>query len=419
MTLRARDFVVLSSFSLSLLLDACGQPSAAQAPPPGPPQVEVATAVLRPVHDVEEFSGRLEAPESVDVRGRIGGTIDKVGFRDGSLVRKGDVLFVIDPRPYQAVVARDEAQLAAARAQLEAAKSQSESARTQTELAHADLARADKLLAAHAVSRQEYDQLTAAARTSESGQHAAEANVLNAEAAVRSAEAALRSAQLDLDYTTITAPISGRISRANVTAGNLIDDKTVLTSIVVTSKVYAYFDGSEATFLRIRGAKEAQLGVRMGLADEAGLPHVGKLDFIDNRLNAQTGAIRMRAVFDNAKGEFTPGLFARLQLTGATARTLVMTPDRAIGTDQSKKFVFVIGANNLAEVRDVQPGPLVGGMRAIESGLKAGDLVVINGLQRVHPGIPLNPQKVELDEQGEPLPAAAPAAPAAPAAAKS
>lgn len=413
MTLRAQDVVLLLSLSLTGLLTACGDPSQAQPPPPGPPQISVAPAVLRAVHDSEEFSGRLEAPESVEVRGRIGGTIDKVAFRDGALVKAGDLLFAIDPRPYQAEVARDQAQLEAARAQLGVAQAQATTTQAQSELARADLARADKLLAAHAVSRQEYDQLSASARTSDSAVRGAQAGVSSAEAAVRSAEAALRTAQLNLDYTSVRAPISGRISRANVTAGNLIDDKTILTTIVVTNRVFAYFDGSEATFLRIRGLSPQQLTVRMGLADETGLPHTGKLDFIDNRLNSQTGAIRMRAVFDNAKGEFAPGLFARIQLTAATARNLVMTPDRAIGTDQNKKFVFVMGANNTAEQREVQPGPLVGAMRAIESGLKAGDLVVIDGLQRVHPGLPLSPQKLELDEQGMPLPAAAPAAPPA------
>lgn len=419
MTLRARDLAVLSATSLSALLEACGQPSAAQAPPPGPPQVEVAAAVLRPVHDIEEFSGRLEAPESVDVRGRIGGTIEKVAFRDGSTVKAGDLLFVIDPRPYEAEVARDEAQLEAARAQLEVTRAQAETARAQSELAKADLARADKLLSAHAVSRQEYDQLTATARSNAANLLAAEAGVHSGEASVRSAEAALKAAQLNLDYTSVRAPISGRISRRNVSAGNLVDDKTVLTSIVSTSRMYAYFDGSEATYLRLRGQTPAQLTVRMGLADEVGVPHLGHLDFIDNQLNTQTGAIRMRGVFDNPKGELVPGLFARLQLTGASARSLVMTPERAIGTDQSKKFVFVVGANNLAEVREVQPGPLVGGMRAIESGLKAGDLVVINGLQRVHAGAPLTPQKVELDESGATLAPPAPAGGAAPAASKS
>lgn len=412
MNLRPRAFLAAGSLAASALLSGCGQPVAAQAPPPGPPPVEVAAAVLRPVHDVEEFSGRLEAPQSVDVRGRIGGTVERVAFRDGASVHAGDLLFAIDSRPYQAEVARDAAQLEAARAQAEVARAQTGTAHAQFDLARADLGRADRLLSAKAVSQQEHDQLAAAALTSEANLHAAEAGAHSAEAAVRSAEAALRAAQLNLEYTSVRAPISGRASRALVTAGNLVDDKTVLTSIVVTRQVYAYFDGSESTYLRIHGSTGKDLGVRMGLANESGLPHVGRLDFIDNRLNGDTGAIHMRAVFDNANGEFTPGLFARIQLTGTHARELVMTPERAIGTDQSRKFVYVIGANNLADVREVRTGPLQGGMRAIESGLKAGELVVVNGLQRVHPGAPLSPQKIELDEQGQPLPATQPGAPA-------
>lgn len=376
---------LLPALTATLLLNACGAPSEAQTPPPGPPPVEVAPAVVRPVHNVEEFTGRLESPGNVDLRGRIGGTIERISFRDGASVREGDLLFSIDPRPYEAEVARDEAQL--------------EVARSQAELAKAELARAEKLLAAKAVSLQEYDQLTSTQHTSD--------------ASVRAAEAALRAAKLNLEYTSIRAPISGRISRANVTVGNLIDDKTILTSIVTTSKVYAYFDGSEGTFLALRGLPASKMVVKMALANEAGLPHTGHLDFIDNKLNAQTGAIRMRAAFDNSKGEFTPGLFARMQLIGAAAHDSVLTPDRAIGTDQSKKFVFVVGANNVAEFREVQPGPLLDGMRVIESGLHAGDLVVVNGLQRVRPGTPVTPQKLEVDGQGMPI-EAPPAAPPGP-----
>ena len=348
---------------------------------------------------------------------RIGGTIEKVYFTPGALVKAGDLLYLIDPRPYQAEVARDQAQLESARAQVEVARSQTDTARTQADLAKVELARADKLLAAHAISQQEYDQLTATAKTSEASVRSSAAGVLSAEAAVHSAEAALRSAQLNLDYTSIRAPISGRVSRTNVTAGNLIDDKTDLTSIVSTSQVFAYFDGSEATYLRLRGLKPAQLTVRMGLSDETGVPHTGRVDFIDNQLNPQTGAIRLRAVFDNSKGEFAPGLFARIQLTGAASREMVVTPDRAIGTDQNKKFVIVVGANNQSEFRDVQPGPLLsGGLRAIESGLKAGDLVIYSGLQRVHPGMPVTPNKHAADADGNPVetppgpPAGAPAA---------
>lgn len=366
------------------LTSACGDRAQAQGGPPPAPPVSVAPAVQKPIADSEEFTGRLEALETVDIRPRIGGTIDRVHFRDGATVKKGDLLFSIDPRPYQAEVARAESQLAAAQ--------------SRAELAQAELARAQKLLDAKAVSRQEFDQLGSGSRT--------------AQADIQAAQAALRVARLNVEYTAVRAPIAGRLSRAIVTAGNLVDDKTVLTTLVATHKVYAYFDGSEQTFLRLRKANDAELRVRMGLADETGFPHTGKVDFIDNRLNTQTGAIRIRAVFDNAKGEFTPGLFARLQMSGSGTHDAVLTPERAIGTDQSKKFVFVVGANGAAEFREVRLGALIGGMRVITTGLKPGELVVVNGLQRVRPGAPLSPQKLEVDEQGMPIeqPAAPPPA---------
>ena len=387
--------VMTSRHSLFLLplvalivgLTGCSKPAEGQAH--GGPQaapVGVAAAVERPVRDVEEFTGRLEAVESVDVRPRIGGTIERVHFREGALVRAGDMLFTIDPRPYQAEVARAEAQLV--------------SAQSQAELAKAELARAQKLLDAKAVSRQEFDQLTSGARTSDAN--------------IKAAEAALRVARLNLEYTAVRAPIAGRISRANITTGNLVDDKTVLTTLVAQAKVYAYFDASEQTFLRLRKATADQLLVKMGLANEQGFPHTGKVDFIDNRLNPQTGAIRLRAVFDNAKGEFTPGLFARLQLAGASERPVVLTPDRALGTDQSKKFVLVVDDKNIAGYREVVPGALYDGMRVIESGLKPGELVVVEGLQRARPGTPVAPEKLALDERGMPVPKA-PAAQQAPA----
>lgn len=389
MTVR-HSLLLLPIAVLAAGLAGCGGPAEGQQP--GGPQaspVGVAAAVQRPVRDTEEFTGRLEAVESVEVRPRIGGTIERVHFRDGAFVKAGDMLFTIDQRPYQAEVARSEAQLV--------------SAQSQSELAKAELARAQKLLEAKAVSRQEYDQLTSGARTSDAN--------------IKAAEAALRVARLNLEYTAVRAPIAGRISRANITTGNLVDDKSVLTTLVAQAKVYAYFDASEQTFLRLRKATADQLQVKMGLANEQGFPHTGKVDFIDNRLNPQTGAIRLRAVFDNAKSDFTPGLFARLQLAGASERSVVMTPDRALGTDQSKKFLLIVGENNVAGYREVLPGPLYDGMRVIESGLKPGELVIVDGLQRTRPGMPVAPEKLALDERGMPVPKA-PAA-AAPAAAKS
>lgn len=373
---------VLGSLSL---LSGCSEGVQAQGGPPGAPPVAVAPAVERMVREQLDFTGRLEAPESVDIRARVGGPIDKVHFRDGAVVKAGQLLFTIDRRTYAAEVARFESQQAAAQAQLA--------------IAQADLGRAQGLLESRAVSRQEVDQLAAAART--------------AEAQLRAAEAALQGARLNLAFTEIRAPIAGKLSRAEITTGNLVGPEQVLTTLVSLQKVYAYFDVSEQAFLRLRKVAPATLQARMGLADERGLPHAGAVDFVDNRLNPATGAIRVRAVFDNRDGRFAPGLFARIQLAGGEPRKVVLTPDRAIGTDQSKKFVYVVGADKIAQYREVQPGALREGMRVIEKGLAAGEKVVVSGLRRVRPGAPLEPLELPIDANGLPVEAAPGAAPAA------
>jgi len=354
----------------------------------GPAPVSVAPAVQRTLSDSEEFSGRLEAAEYVELRPRVGGVIDTVHFTDGALVAKGQLLFTIDPRPFAAEVARLDSQLAAAK--------------SRAELAGTELARAQKLLDAKAVSRQEFDQLSSGSRTSE--------------AEIKSAEAALRVARLNMEFTTVRAPISGRVSRANVTAGNLVNEQAVLTTIAGVSRVHAYFDGSEQTYLRIRAAGEKAPPVRMALSNEEGYPHIGKVDFVDNRLNPQTGAIRMRANFDNGKGQFVPGLAVRLVMSTTAPYSAVMVPERAIGTDQSKKFVVVVGANGQPQFRDVQLGALQDGMRVVGGGkLKAGENVVVDGLQRIIPGMPVAPQLLKVDDKGHPIvpPPQAPGAPPA------
>jgi multidrug efflux system membrane fusion protein len=375
-------------------LVGCGRNADAQGGPPPAAPVSVAPAVQRAVSDSEEFSGRLEAAEFVELRPRVAGTVDRVHFTDGALVSKGQLLFSIDARPFTAETARAESQLAAAK--------------SRTELAKSELARAQSLLDSKAVSRQEFDQLSSGARTSD--------------ADVKAAEAALRVAQLNLDYATVRSPISGRVSRANVTAGNLVNEQTVLTSIAGVAKVYAYFDGSEQTYLRVKAENERAAAapkggsapsvpkadrapaVRMGLANETGFPHEGRLDFVDNRLNPQTGAIRMRASFDNAKGQFTPGLAAKLVMTTSASYDAVMVPERAIGTDQTKKFVFVVGADGQPQFREIKPGALIDGMRVVTNGsVKVGENVIVDGLQRVIPGLPVAPQVLKVDDKGMPI----------------
>jgi multidrug efflux system membrane fusion protein len=369
-------------------LAGCSEPVGAQGGPQGPAPVSVAPAVQRTLSNTEEFSGRLEAADFVELRPRVGGVIEKVHFVDGAMVARGQLLFSIDARPFAAEVARLEAQLASARAR--------------AALAVTELQRAQNLLEAKAVSKQEFDQLSAASRTGESD--------------IQAAEAALRAARLNLEFAAVRAPIAGRASRAQITAGNLVNEQTVLTSIAGTRRVHAYFDGSEQTFLRVRAAGQATPAVRMALANETGYPHTGQLDFIDNRLNAQTGAIRMRASFDNARGQFVPGLAVRLVMATSAPYSAVMVPERAIGTDQSKKFVVVVGANGQPQFRDVQLGALQDGMRVVEGGqLKAGENVVVDGLQRIIPGVPVAPQVLKVDDKGMPIPAAPGAPPAAPA----
>ncbi|WP_431264324.1 efflux RND transporter periplasmic adaptor subunit [Roseateles chitinivorans] len=355
----------------------------------------VAPAIAREVQDFDEFTARLEAPDTVEIRARVAGTLDKVHFREGQVVKKGDPLFTIDPRPFQAEVARAEAQAAAAR--------------TASELSKSDLGRAEKLVAIQGVSQQEIDQLKAAVR--------------NNEANIRAAEAAVTQAKLNVEFTQVRAPVTGRSSRANVTPGNLVNiGDPVLTTVVSSDKVYAYFDASEATFLkyaaaaRAGGAKREQASkVHLGLANEQGYPHEGRMDFVDNRLNPATATIRGRAVFDNKDGLFVPGLFARVKLEGTGSYTATLIPDRAIGTDQANKVVMVVGANNIVAPRPVQAGALFDGYRVVQ-GVKPGELVIIDGLQHAMPGAPVTPQQAKLDDKGRPVAAPQGAAPAAPAA---
>jgi RND family efflux transporter MFP subunit len=392
----SRATSLVTSLVIGVLLAGCGKHEEA-GKGGGPPAVSVAEVVRKQVQEFDEFTARLEAPDTVEVRSRVPGTLVTVHFREGQLVKKGDALFTVDPRPYAAEVARAEAQLAAAR--------------TQAQLNASELARADKLARIKGVSQQELDQLGAAVRTAGS--------------TIKALEAALVQARLNLEFTSIRAPVAGRTSRANVTVGNLVSvGDPVLTSVVSADRVYAYFDANEAIYLKyMREAREGSRPssrdkpnlVYLGLSNEDGYPHEGKMDFVDNRLNPTTASIRGRAVFDNRDGLYTPGLFARIKLVGSGKYEAVVLPDRAITTDQTRKVVLVVGKNNLVEQREVKPGARIDGWRVVE-GVKPGELVVVDGLLRAFPGAPVTPAVVKLDDKGMPLPMApAGAAPAAPA----
>jgi RND family efflux transporter MFP subunit len=356
---------------LSAILLGCGR--GAPAAPPAP-TVTVASVPARDITEWDEFTGRLEAVDAVQIRPRVSGYIKRVVFDEGKEVRKGDILFEIDPRPYQADLARAQAQL--------------EQARSGAALAARDVVRAERLVQVQAISREEFD-----GRTSAEAQTAA---------SVRAAEAAVETARLNLEWTLVRSPISGRVSNAEVTQGNLVQagppSATLLTTVVSLDPIYVYFEGDEQSYLKYAAlarngsrpsSQDTRTTVYLGLANEDGLfPHRGYVDFVDNQLNPQTGTIRVRAVFSNKDRFFTPGLFARIRLVGSGKYRATLVLDRAVGTDQDKRFVLVVKPDSTVDYRSVHLGPLVdGGLRVVSSGVTAGEQVIINGLQRVRPGM--------------------------------
>jgi multidrug efflux system membrane fusion protein len=355
--------------------DGRGDAKAQGGPPPAPP-VTVAAAIEKQVIESDEFPGRVEAIDSVEVRARINGYLQSIHFKPGAEVKKGDLLFTIDPRPFEAQVAAAESQVAATRSQLD--------------LARIELKRNEEMWADRATSKREFDDAVTRVRTLESQ--------------LKANEAALVRARLDLGYTRITAPISGRVSKAEITVGNLVQGEMppspLLTTVVSTNPVYVSFQADEGAYLKyIAGARSGALAVAVALADEEGFPHQGKLEFVDNRIDPTSGTVRMRATVDNKSGRFTPGLFARVKLgDSARPRNAVLVADRAIGTDQSRRYVLVV-ADGKASHREVRIGRLVDGLRVIESGLKPGEVIVVNGLQRVRPGAPVTPQTVPMEGQ--------------------
>jgi multidrug efflux system membrane fusion protein len=375
-----------------VVLSGCGNSNKGAQSGPPPPQVSVAQVLEKKVQDWDEFTGRLQAVETVEIRPRVSGYIDKVAFSEGSQVKSGDLLFIIDPRPYQA-----ENDKAAADVKRYA---------TALDLARIELTRVQQLKDSGAVSEEELDER--------------KSTVASAEANLAGSKAALESAALNLSFTRVTSPITGRVSRAEVTRGNLvtggINGGTLLTSVVSMDPMYLYFDADEQSYLRYTNLAHAgQLPnsggsgnpVQVGLANEEGFPHSGTMDFVDNQLNSQTGTIRARAVLPNKDGRYTPGLFARVQLLGSSEYNAILIDDRAVNTDQSQKYVLLLGANNTVEYRRVKLGRIIDGLRVVHEGLKPGDVIIVNGAQRVHPGITVTPQRVTMGSD-EPVPGAAP-----------
>jgi multidrug efflux system membrane fusion protein len=354
-----------------LLIAACARNEAATVNAPPAPQVSVAEVVTRPIAEFDQFSGRIAAVERVEIKPRVTGYIAAVNFTEGREVKKGEVLFTIDARPYQAELKRSQADLARARAALALATSEQE--------------RANKLYAVHVISRDDFEN-----RNSNRDQ---------AVAAEQVADAALDAAQLNLTFTRVQAPISGQVGRAQITAGNSVTaDQTVLTTLVSIDPVYVEFDSDEQVYQKYsaRGAEGIPLWV--GLASEPEYPHVGKLVFLDNQLDAATGTIRARGRLDNHDHAFTPGMFARVRLSGGASHEAMLIKDSAVGTDQSTKYVYVVAASGQVEYRMVKLGPVVDGLRVVREGLKTGESIVVSGLQRVRPGATVSPQRVAMEE---------------------
>ncbi|WP_417472281.1 efflux RND transporter periplasmic adaptor subunit [Luteimonas mephitis] len=362
---------------IAVAVSACGSSEAAPgAGMPPPPEVSVATVLSKPVHQWDTFNGRVTAVESVELRPRVSGYVQRVAFKEGQEVEKGDLLFVIDPRPY--------------RAALDQASAQLQRARAEAKLAQAQDRRAQTLIEAKAISREEFETRKAATAQGDAG--------------VRAAEAAVAAASLDLQFTQVRAPINGRIGRAMVTEGNLAQaDATLLTTLVSQDPMYVYFESDEQTYLRYadlarKGERTRSSNpVRVGLADEPGFPHEGTVDFVDNQVDPATGTIRARAVLPNPDRVLTPGLFARVQVQGSGEFEAMLIDDKAVLTDQDRKYVYVLGADNKAMRKDVQLGRMIDGLRVVESGLGAKDKVIVHGVQKVFmPGMPVAPKTIAM-----------------------
>jgi multidrug efflux system membrane fusion protein len=364
---------IVLSLLAATVLSGCGRSQASGPPAAAPaPTVSVAEVVSKPLRDFEEFTGRLEPVTTVSIQARVAGFIDSAQFTEGAHVKKGQLLFRIDPRPFQAEVDRLAAQL--------------KRAHSQSELASMNHERGKQLLSKHVIAQQDFDQLATTAMSNGDD--------------IGAAQAALEAARLNLEFTSVRSPIDGRVSRMLITPGNLVSTTSVLTTVVSDDPVYAYFDADEQTYLRFSHNASGTSPVYMGLVDEQGYPHEGRLDFVDNQVDPRSGTIRARAVFDNKDGHYTPGLFARIKLVGGETRNTILIDERAVGTDLGKKFVLALKKDNSLEYRPITLGASIEGLRVVNQGLTSGDVIVVNGLQHVRPGATVAPTKVPMNAGG-------------------
>jgi membrane fusion protein, multidrug efflux system len=370
------SFSSLGVLLTALVLSACSD-SAKQQAAPAPPTVTVAPPTQRTVTDWDEFVGRFEAIQQVQVRARVGGFVDSIHFKDGAMVKTGDLLYVIDPRPYEAIVLQAQGQLSDAKAK--------------QDLAERELSRATELSRTQAVSDSVVDQRRQQLQA--------------AQAAVLQADGVLKRAALDVEFTKVTAPIDGRISRHLVTIGNLVqggeNGSTILTSIVSMDPIYIYFDMDEATYLknnrlwfegRRPSSRDTPNPVHIALSGESKPSREGKMDFLDNRLDIATGTLRGRAIVQNTDLSILPGQFARVRVLGSAPYEALLLPDAAITNDQSRKVVLVVNKDDVVEMRPVVLGPLDDGLRVVREGLKRDDRVIVDGLQRARIGAKVAPQ---------------------------
>src|SRR5258705_4402369 len=366
-------FSLFAAAALAAVLPACSKGSA-QAVAPPPAEVSAAQVVVKPVRQWDEFNGRIAAIDAVEVRARVSGYIDRIAFKEGDEVKSGDLLFVIDPRPYKAAYDSAAAQLERARAAAQLARAQDE--------------RAGTLLAANAISREEFE-------TRQAGRAQGEADV-------RAAEAALTTAELNLGFTEVRSPIAGRVGRAMLTVGNLAQaDQSVLTSVVSQDPVYVYFQPDEQTYLRYaalsrKGQRpDSANPVRVGLASDTGFPYSGEVNFVNNQVDSATGTINLTAMVPNPDRVFTPGLYARVQIEGSAEFKAILIDDKAIMTDQDRKYVYVVGPKDEAVRKDVTLGGFADGLRIVQSGLTPEDRVIVAGLQKIFfPGAPVKASEV-------------------------
>jgi membrane fusion protein, multidrug efflux system len=372
----SRHFLLACMCVVTLAISVSGCKSAADKKPSSPAAVEVAAVTPRPIRLSDEFNGRVASINSVDVRARVTGYVDNVAYREGDSVKRGDLLFVIDPRPY--------------RDALDSAKASLEREKAAAAFANIQAKRAQTLNASNAISQEEYQN-----RDSDLSQSTAR---------VHEAEAAVATAELNLSFTEVRSPVDGRTSRAQLTRGNLAQaDQTVLTTVVSQDPVYVYFDCDEQSYLRFQERVHRGSGVssanpvRVALANETGFPHVGRVDFLDNQVTPSTGTIRARVVLPNPDHLLAPGLYARVQLESSGAVQALLVDDRAILTDQDQKYVYVVGPGNVAQRKDVVTGSMADGLRLIRTGLSPGDKVIVSGLQQIYfPGAPVAPTEVAM-----------------------